>query len=77
MISKRLFDQINFDTIHGRALAQLVGGKFLKNQGLESKYQQWIESKPVAKFTGYVYELFTPLGTGTRQIFNHLQKISN
>ena len=74
LISKKLFDQINFDTIHGRALAQLVGGKFLKNQGLESKYQQWIESKPVAKFTGYVYELFTPLGTSTRQMFNHLQK---
>lgn len=74
LISKKLFNQIDFDTIHGRALSQLVSGKFLKNQGLESKYQQWIESKPVAKFTGYVYELFIPLGTGTRQTVGSLQK---
>ena len=74
LISKKLFNQIDFNTIHGRALSQLVSGKFLKNQGLESKYQEWIESKPLAKFTGYVYELFTPLGTGTRQTVGSLQK---
>lgn len=57
LISQGKFLSINFDTIHGRALSQLVSSKFLKNQKLEEKYKQWIESKPVAKFTGYVYEL--------------------
>lgn len=57
LISKHKMLDINFDTIHGRALSQLVSSKFLKNQGLESKYEAWINSKPVAKFTGYVYEL--------------------
>ena len=57
MISKKLMSQLDFNTIHGRALAQLVSNKFLKNQGLESRYTAWIESQPAAKFTGYVYEL--------------------
>lgn len=58
LISKQIYDAINFDTISGRALAQLVGSKFLKNHGLENKYTEWISNKPIAKFTGYVYELF-------------------
>ncbi len=57
LISQRKHSLVNFDTIHGRALSLLVSSKYLKNQGLESKYTAWIESKPVAKFTGYVYEL--------------------
>lgn len=57
IISQRNLLNLNFDSIHGRALAQLVSGKFLKNNGLESRYGEWISKKPVAKFTGYVYEL--------------------
>jgi len=57
LISQGKMLQINFDTIHGRALSQLVSGKFLKNQGLETRYAEWITKKPVAKFTGFVYEL--------------------
>lgn len=57
LISKRLFNMINFDTIHGRALLLMVSGKFITNNGLEAKYEEWIKSKPVAKFTGYVHEL--------------------
>jgi hypothetical protein len=37
----------------------MVSSKYLANQGLEAKYQEWISTKPVAKFTGYVHELFT------------------
>lgn len=62
LISKKQLLEIDFNTIHGRALSLLVGSKFLQNQGLTKKYQQWIESKPVAKFTGFVHELFAPLG---------------
>lgn len=57
LISQGKFLSIDFNSIHGRALAQLVSGKFLKNNKLEDKYSKWIASKPVAKFTGYVYEL--------------------
>lgn len=58
LISKGKLLEIDFSTVHGRALAQLVSSKFLKNHDLEHKYTQWIESQPVAKFTGYPYELF-------------------
>lgn len=64
LISKQLYDKINFDHIAGRALAILVGSKFLKNHDLTKKYSKWIQSKPVAKYTGFVFELFIPLGSG-------------
>lgn len=67
LISKGKFLRIDFDTIHGRALAQLVSGKFLKNRGLEKRYQEWIEAKPVAKYTGYVYELLATIPTATEK----------
>lgn len=58
LISQGKHELINFDTVHGRALAQLVSGKYLENNKLTDKYTAWIESKPIAKFTGYVNELF-------------------
>lgn len=62
LISQKKMLEIDFNTIHGRALSLLVGSNFLKNQGLVEKYQKWIASKPVAKYTGFVHELFAPLG---------------
>ena len=59
-ISKGNFN-INFNSVHGRALALLVSGNYLKNHNLEETYEKWILSQPVAKFTGYVYELFKNL----------------
>lgn len=63
LISKKLFSQINFDTVHGRALSSLVSSKFLANHNLEGVYTEWIESKPVAKYTGYVHELASKIGS--------------
>lgn len=57
LISKGALKSINFDSIAGRALMQMVSSKFITNNGLDSLYTKWIESKPVAKFTGYPYEL--------------------
>lgn len=57
-ISKGKFKDINFNTIAGRALHLLASSKFLQNQKLVDDYTKWIESKPAAKFTGYVFELF-------------------
>lgn len=56
MISKGDFN-LKFNSISGRALSQLVSSKFLKNKNLTDKYLAWIQTQPVAKFTGYVYEL--------------------
>lgn len=67
LISKGEFLKIDFKTIHGRALASLVSGKFLKNQQLETKYQAWIESQPVAKYTGYVYELMSTITSSLKR----------
>ena len=64
LISQGRFMEINFDTVHGRALAQMVSGQFLKNNGLEEIFEKWMASKPVAKYTGYVYELMQPVKSG-------------
>lgn len=68
LISKGKFLEINFDTIHGRALAQIVSSKFLANHKLEDVYDKWIQSKPVAKFTGFAPELFVKFPTKKYQI---------
>lgn len=73
LISQNNLLEINFDSVHGRALSQLVSGKFLAKNHLEEKYQAWIASKPVAKYTGFVYELFMPLGVGHSQTTNGLK----
>lgn len=63
LISKQLYKELDFGKIAGRALALLVGSKFLKNHNLIEKYSEWIEGKPTAKYTGFVFELFKPLDT--------------
>lgn len=59
LVSKRLFNEINFSSVSGRALAIMAGSKFLSNQNLEDKYTQWLEKQPVAKYTGFPYELMS------------------
>ena len=58
LISQGKFKEIDFSSIHGRALMLLVSGEFINNQGLTQSYESWILSQPVAKFTGYPFELF-------------------
>ena len=60
LISQKKHNLIDFSKIHGRALSQLVKSKYLKNQGLSEKYNEWI-TKPETvgvKYTGFVHELF-------------------
>ena len=52
-----LYDNIDWKTIPGKALLNLVSGKFLENHNLSKNYINWIKSQPVAKFNGYAYEL--------------------
>lgn len=63
LISQGKFEELNFDNIPGRALTLLANSQFLVNQGLEEKFTEWILSKNTAKFTGFVYELFTKPAT--------------
>lgn len=57
------WDKIDFKQIPGKALFKLMskgkdGKNAIERHGLSKKYESWIESQPVAKFTGYVYELY-------------------
>lgn len=64
-----LWDQLEFKSISGRALFNLVnhigrdGKRTLERHGQEERYLEWIKQQPVAKFTGYVYELMSVVNT--------------
>jgi hypothetical protein len=57
IICDRRYDEIKWNCIPGRALTLLTTGKFLGNHNLTDKYVEWVKEQPVAKFTGYVFEL--------------------
>jgi len=63
-MSRNEWQDIDFNKISGKALFNLVSkrGKdhktTIERHNLEEKYIKWIKSKPVAKFSGYVYELY-------------------
>lgn len=56
-ICSGMYENINWNAIPGRALNLLINGKFLENHDLVETYTKWLEKQPVAKYTGYVYEL--------------------
>lgn len=62
LITSGLYDQIEFKSIPGKALLNLVSGKFLTNHSLAEKYLEWVKSQPTVKFNGYPFELATKLG---------------
>lgn len=68
LISQGKHKLVDFSTVHGRALAQLVSGKYIDNQNLSAQYEAWIMAQPVAKFTGYPHELFMKLPSKPYQI---------
>jgi len=67
-ICSGMYDDINWNVIPGKALLNLVSGKFIANHGLNDSYLKWLKSQPVAKFNGYAFELarrLSPHGVGT------------
>lgn len=56
------FDAINWSLIPGKALLNLVSGKFLENHGLTDSYIKWLKEQPTVKFNGYAFELGHKLG---------------
>lgn len=57
IICAGLYKDLNFNTIPGKALTSLVSKDFLDRHSLVDKYVKWLDTQPVAKFTGYPYEL--------------------
>lgn len=77
LICSRNYKELNWNHIPGRALNLLVTSKFLSNHGLKDNYTQWIMQQPVAKFTGYVFELSKKLreyGIGSRRYYTTSNK---
>lgn len=79
LISQNQLLSLDFNSIAGRALAQLVSSKFLDNNKLTDVYESWIASQPTAKYTGFVYELFQPVKSGyiNSQLKNHQKMTIN
>lgn len=67
-ITKGLYDSIDFKTIPGKALLNLVSGAFLTKHGLLDKYTEWLKSQPTVKFNGYPYELGVKLYNGGKSL---------
>lgn len=75
IICKGLYSNIDWKTIPGKALLNLVSGKFLTNHNLEDTYYDWIKSQPVAKFNGYAFELGRKLGNSKYE-FNKTSRVT-
>lgn len=60
---KNLWDNIDFNKIPGKALFTLTNRKdkqgktAIERHNQETRYLAWLDTKPTAPFTGYVYEL--------------------
>ena len=57
IICARRYDSINWNRIPGKALLQLISGKFLEKHNLVDTYLDWIKDKGILAFNGYPYEL--------------------
>lgn len=75
IICKGLYSNIDWKTIPGKALLNLVSGKFLTNHNLEDTYYDWIKSQPIAKFNGYAFELGRKLGNSKYE-FNKTSRVT-
>lgn len=76
--SNRQWNQIDFKNIPGKALFKMLANKgrdgknLVSRNGLDDKYEKFILSSPIAKFTGYPYELYT----AARENRNKLQTLT-
>ena len=59
LISQEKYQELDFSKIPGRALSLITNSKFLANHGLEDKFTKFVLSQDTAKYTGFVYELFS------------------
>lgn len=57
IICDKRYDELDWKTIPGKALLNLVNGKFLDRHNLVESYVDWVNSQDTIKFNGYPYEL--------------------
>ncbi len=83
-ISKREYNSIDFNEIHGRALMLLSNGNFIQNHELIDAYINFLEKNDKLKYTGHIVDLFkniknTPLRNKTvdRQFMSTLDNIKS
>lgn len=72
-ICGKMFDQLKWNEIPGRALNLLVNSKFLEKHQLVDNYLAWLDKQPTVKFTGYVHELGHAFNMSSRKsvVLNH------
>jgi hypothetical protein len=66
LISKGFMSQIDFSSVHGKALAAMSSGKFIINNKLENKFTEWLSKQDTVKFVGYPHELFSKVDQITK-----------
>lgn len=57
IICKGLYSKLNWGVIPGKALLNLVSGKFIERHELVDSYFNWVNKQDTIKFNGYPYEL--------------------
>lgn len=76
IICRGLYSDLNWKTVPGKALLNLVSGKFLDRHNLTQDYISWLETQPVAKFNGYAFELGHKLDGGNLAKMSLAQKMT-
>lgn len=56
-ISQKLYAELNWSHIPGKAMTKLVASKFITKQNLLESYEKWIDNQDTIKYNGYAYEL--------------------
>ena len=77
-ITKQHYHLINFNKIPGRVLQWFIkedvnGNSFIEKHGLQYKFDEWLDNQPVAKFTGYPYEIFAHCSNPIQKKLAHKQ----
>ena len=77
-ISQRHYYKIDFNRVPGRVLEWFArtnetGTSFVERHGLSAKFNEWLDSQSIAKFTGYPYELFAHCNTPIEKKLVHKQ----
>ena len=77
-ITKQHYHLINFNKIPGRVLQWFIkedenGKSFVERHGLQGKFNIWLDNQPVAKFTGYPYEIFANCNNPIQKKLAHKQ----
>jgi hypothetical protein len=65
VICSGLYSSINWNAIPGKALLNLVNGRFISNHSLNDSYMEWLDKQPAVKFNGYPFELGAKIYRGS------------